>query len=162
MNVAIPLIPFIFMNETRANPKRSCDEICFSKKRQDGASFGKIYTINRMRKTRKRRGGGWFGKSTYTNNANKALLKAEVSKRLSVMKGNSPQRAQVEGLAQIAATARRDYKSLLTRRGNYITQRDAIDYEIERIDEEMNYILMQEKNKQLQILSGEIKRGWFQ
>ena len=115
-----------------------------------------------MRKTRKRRGGGWFGAPTYTNNANKALLKAEVSKRLSVMKGNSPQRAQVEGLAQIAATARRDYKSLLTRRGNYITQRDAIDYEIERIDEEMNYILMQEKNKQLQILSGEIKRGWFQ
>lgn len=113
-----------------------------------------------MPKTRKRRGGGWF-KSTYTNPANRALLKTELSKRLGKMKSNDPRKAQVESLAQMAATARRDYRSLLTRKGNYITQRDTIDYEIERIDDEMAYILMQEKNKQLQILAGEIKSGWF-
>jgi len=114
-----------------------------------------------MPKTRKRRGGGWFGTPTYTNPANKALLKGEVSKRLGKIKGNAPQKAQIEGLAQMAATARRDYKSLLTRRGKFISQRDAIDDEIENIDEEIAYILTQERKKQLQILDGEIKRGWF-
>jgi hypothetical protein len=115
-----------------------------------------------MPKTRKRRGGGWFGTPAYTNPANKALLKAELSKRLSKMKSNAPQKAQIEGLAQMAATARKDYRSLLTRRGKYISQRDTIDDEIQRIDEEMNYILMQERKRQLQILEGEVKKGWFE
>ena len=130
------------------------------RKSRDGVFFGKIYTINRMPKTRKRRGGGWFG-PTYTNPANRALLKTDLSRRLGRINSKDPRKAQVESLAQMAATARRGYRSLLTRKGNYITERDTIDYEIEKIDQELAYILMQEKNKQLQILAGEIKRGWF-
>ena len=68
--------------------KKNFQRLLETLKIRDGDSFGKISTINRMSKTRKRRGGGWFSinPTAYTSPQNRLKAKKDATTAMNLLR----------------------------------------------------------------------------